>query len=58
MTDLAQERRLVTPIPGPKSQELLARKTAAVPSGIGVTLPVFVTRAAWAACCRTWTATP
>ncbi|WP_406269651.1 4-aminobutyrate--2-oxoglutarate transaminase [Actinacidiphila glaucinigra] len=45
MTDLAQERRLVTPIPGPKSQELLARKTAAVPSGIGVTLPVFVTRA-------------
>ncbi|MDX2851780.1 4-aminobutyrate--2-oxoglutarate transaminase [Actinacidiphila glaucinigra] len=45
MTDLAQERRLVTPIPGPKSQELLARKTAAVPSGVGVTLPVFVTRA-------------
>ncbi|MEU1621750.1 4-aminobutyrate--2-oxoglutarate transaminase [Streptomyces sp. NPDC005722] len=45
MTDLAQERRLVTPIPGPKSQELLARKTAAVMSGVGVTLPVFVTRA-------------
>lgn len=45
MTELAQERRLVTPIPGPKSQELLARKTAAVPSGVGVTLPVFVTRA-------------
>ncbi|MGW3246057.1 4-aminobutyrate--2-oxoglutarate transaminase [Streptomyces sp. NPDC001070] len=45
MTDLAQERRLVTPIPGPKSQELLARKTAAVPNGVGVTLPVFVTRA-------------
>ncbi|MFD8074542.1 4-aminobutyrate--2-oxoglutarate transaminase [Streptomyces sp. NBC_00510] len=45
MTDLAQERRLVTPIPGPKSQELLARKTAAVASGVGVTLPVFVTRA-------------
>ncbi|MDX3097391.1 4-aminobutyrate--2-oxoglutarate transaminase [Streptomyces sp. ME01-24h] len=45
MTDLAQERRLVTPIPGPKSQELLARKTAAVANGVGVTLPVFVTRA-------------
>ncbi|MET8006806.1 4-aminobutyrate--2-oxoglutarate transaminase [Nonomuraea glycinis] len=42
---IPQERRLVTPIPGPKSQELLARKQAAVPPGIGVTLPVFVTRA-------------
>jgi 4-aminobutyrate aminotransferase/(S)-3-amino-2-methylpropionate transaminase len=45
MTDLPQVRRLVTAIPGPKSQELLARKNAAVPSGVGVTLPVFVTRA-------------
>ncbi|MFI9098922.1 4-aminobutyrate--2-oxoglutarate transaminase [Streptomyces fildesensis] len=45
MTELSQERRLVTSIPGPKSQELMARKVAAVPSGIGVTLPVFVTRA-------------
>lgn len=35
----------MTAIPGPKSQELLARKQAAVPSGIGTTLPVFVTRA-------------
>lgn len=42
---LPQERRLVTPVPGPKSQELLARKTAAVASGVGTTLPVFVTRA-------------
>ncbi len=42
---LAQERRLVTSIPGPKSQELLARKTAAVANGVGTTLPVFVTRA-------------
>lgn len=45
MTELSQERRLVTSIPGPKSQELMARKVAAVPNGIGVTLPVFVTRA-------------
>jgi 4-aminobutyrate aminotransferase/(S)-3-amino-2-methylpropionate transaminase len=45
MTELAQERRLVTSIPGPKSQELLARKSAAVANGVGVTLPVFVTRA-------------
>ncbi|MCQ4084564.1 4-aminobutyrate--2-oxoglutarate transaminase [Streptomyces sp. RB6PN25] len=42
---LAQQRRLVTSIPGPKSQELLARKSAAVAAGVGVTLPVFVTRA-------------
>ncbi|MGW0200812.1 4-aminobutyrate--2-oxoglutarate transaminase [Nonomuraea sp. NPDC003201] len=42
---IPQERRVVTAIPGPKSQELLARKLAAVPPGIGTTLPVFVTRA-------------
>ncbi|SEN83745.1 4-aminobutyrate--2-oxoglutarate transaminase [Nonomuraea pusilla] len=42
---IPQERRVVTAIPGPKSQELLARKQAAVPTGIGTTLPVFVTRA-------------
>ncbi|WP_327086729.1 4-aminobutyrate--2-oxoglutarate transaminase [Nonomuraea sp. NBC_01738] len=42
---IPQERHLVTAIPGPKSQELLARKQAAVPTGIGTTLPVFVTRA-------------
>ncbi|MCD0486368.1 4-aminobutyrate--2-oxoglutarate transaminase [Streptacidiphilus sp. ASG 303] len=42
---LPQERRLVTAIPGPKSQELQARKTAAVAAGVGTTLPVYVTRA-------------
>ncbi|MDP4511592.1 4-aminobutyrate--2-oxoglutarate transaminase [Nonomuraea turcica] len=42
---IPQERRVVTAIPGPKSQELLARKQAAIPPGIGTTLPVFVTRA-------------
>ncbi|MEV0352645.1 4-aminobutyrate--2-oxoglutarate transaminase [Nonomuraea sp. NPDC050680] len=42
---IPQERRLVTAIPGSKSQELLARKQAAVPPGIGTALPVFVTRA-------------
>jgi 4-aminobutyrate aminotransferase/(S)-3-amino-2-methylpropionate transaminase len=45
MTELPQERRLVTAVPGPKSQELLARKEAAVARGVGVTLPVFVARA-------------
>ena len=45
MTEVPQERKLVTAVPGPKSQELLARKSAAVANGIGVTLPVFVARA-------------
>ena len=42
---LPQQRRVVTAIPGPKSQELLARKQAAVSDGIGTILPVFVTAA-------------
>ncbi|GAA1795190.1 MULTISPECIES: 4-aminobutyrate--2-oxoglutarate transaminase [Leucobacter] len=42
---LPQERKLVTAIPGPKSQELLARKNAAVASGVGVALPVFTVAA-------------
>lgn len=37
---LPQERRLVTSIPGPRSQELLARKAAAVAAGVGHTVPV------------------
>ncbi|NYF17733.1 4-aminobutyrate aminotransferase/(S)-3-amino-2-methylpropionate transaminase [Microbacterium sp. AK009] len=37
---LPQERRLVTAIPGPRSQELLARKAAAVSAGVGHTVPV------------------
>ena len=42
---LPQERRLVTEIPGPRSRELLRRRTAAVAAGVGVGLPVFVTAA-------------
>ena len=42
---LSQERRVVTAIPGPKSQELLARKKAAVSDGVGTILPVFITAA-------------
>lgn len=37
---LPQERRLVTSIPGPRSQELLARKAEAVAAGVGHTAPV------------------
>ena len=38
-------RRLVTDIPGPRSRDLMRRKTAAVASGVGTTMPVFATHA-------------
>jgi len=39
---LPQERRLVTAIPGPRSQELAERRTKHVAKGVSTTLPVFV----------------
>lgn len=42
---ITQERRLVTAIPGPLSQELQARKESAVARGVGTTLPVYVVAA-------------
>jgi 4-aminobutyrate aminotransferase/(S)-3-amino-2-methylpropionate transaminase len=42
---LPQERRLVTAIPGPRSLALHARRSAAVASGVGSTLPVYVAAA-------------
>ncbi|QWF83904.1 4-aminobutyrate--2-oxoglutarate transaminase [Amycolatopsis sp. CA-230715] len=42
---LAQVRRVRTEIPGPKSAELLRRQRAALPAGVGSSLPVFVTQA-------------
>ncbi|MGY1813335.1 4-aminobutyrate--2-oxoglutarate transaminase [Blastococcus sp. SYSU D00820] len=44
-TSLAQERRLVTEIPGPRSRDLMARRSAVVSAGVGTTLPVFVEQA-------------
>ncbi|MEI8222442.1 MAG: 4-aminobutyrate--2-oxoglutarate transaminase [Actinomycetes bacterium] len=44
-TPLAQERHLVTAIPGPKSQEALARRAAATSGGLGLTFPVVIERA-------------
>src|ERR687890_1334229 len=44
-TALPQRRSLVTEIPGPRSRELHSRRTAAVASGVGSTLPVYVERA-------------
>jgi 4-aminobutyrate aminotransferase/(S)-3-amino-2-methylpropionate transaminase len=40
-----QERRVVTAIPGPRSQELHARRTAVVSSGVSSALPVYIERA-------------
>ncbi|HZY75402.1 MAG TPA: 4-aminobutyrate--2-oxoglutarate transaminase [Jatrophihabitantaceae bacterium] len=42
---IQQKRVLATAIPGPRSVELHARKTAAVASGVGTTLPVYVREA-------------
>ncbi len=42
---LPQERRLVTALPGPRTQELQARKAAAVSSGVSVTMPVYAAAA-------------
>jgi 4-aminobutyrate aminotransferase / (S)-3-amino-2-methylpropionate transaminase / 5-aminovalerate transaminase len=42
---LPQERRLVTAIPGPRSVELFARRSAAVARGVSTTLPAFITAA-------------
>lgn len=42
---IPQERKVVTEIPGPRSKELLDRRTAAVAPGVGTILPVFIERA-------------
>ncbi|MEY4311956.1 MAG: 4-aminobutyrate--2-oxoglutarate transaminase [Actinomycetota bacterium] len=42
---LAQERKLLTAIPGPKSVEIQKRRTSAVSAGVGATLPIFITKA-------------
>ncbi|MGZ4624999.1 MAG: 4-aminobutyrate--2-oxoglutarate transaminase [Kineosporiaceae bacterium] len=42
ISGVEQRRVLRTAVPGPRSQELHARKTAAVAAGVGTTLPVYV----------------
>ncbi|MFM8843427.1 MAG: aminotransferase class III-fold pyridoxal phosphate-dependent enzyme, partial [Actinomycetota bacterium] len=42
---LPQERKLVTAIPGPKSQELIKRRNEAVSAALGMAIPVVVTQA-------------
>src|SRR5215217_6946283 len=45
MAELEQRRILKTAIPGPRSLELMARKTGAVARGVGTTMPVFAVAA-------------
>jgi 4-aminobutyrate aminotransferase/(S)-3-amino-2-methylpropionate transaminase len=40
-----QQRRIVTAVPGPKSQALHERRLAAVPVGVNSALPVYIVRA-------------
>src|SRR5580693_6363642 len=44
-SDIAPERRVVTAIPGPKSEALHKRRLAAVPVGVNSALPVYIERA-------------
>jgi 4-aminobutyrate aminotransferase/(S)-3-amino-2-methylpropionate transaminase len=46
MTEIEQQRKLVTEIPGPRSQEWHARRKGAVAVGVSNLLPVYVERAA------------
>jgi 4-aminobutyrate aminotransferase/(S)-3-amino-2-methylpropionate transaminase len=45
VTDIPQERRLVTEMPGPRSRALMERRAAAVSAGVGGMMPVFAERA-------------
>ena len=45
LTNLTQERRLVTEIPGPKSIEALKRRSEATSGGLGMAIPVIIERA-------------
>ena len=46
VNDIAQERNLVTAIPGPKSVAMQARRLSAVSGGVGAALPIYIERAA------------
>jgi 4-aminobutyrate aminotransferase/(S)-3-amino-2-methylpropionate transaminase len=46
--DIPQERKLVTEIPGPKSQEWFARRADAVPAGVANIHPIVTARASGA----------
>ena len=43
--NIPQERRLITAIPGPKSQEIIKRRNEAVSASLGMAIPVVVEKA-------------
>ena len=43
--NVPQQRKLVTEIPGPKSQEIIKRRSEAVSASLGMALPAVVTHA-------------
>lgn len=45
MTTIPQVRSLLTAIPGPKSQEILKRRSEAVSAALGIAIPIVVERA-------------
>jgi 4-aminobutyrate aminotransferase/(S)-3-amino-2-methylpropionate transaminase len=45
MTTVPQVRKLITAIPGPKSEEILKRRSEAVSSALGMAIPIVVERA-------------
>ena len=44
-SEIAMERRIITAIPGPRSEALQKRRLAVVPVGVASALPVFIERA-------------
>lgn len=44
-TDVTQERRIVTSVPGPKSNDLHERRLKVVSAGVSATYPIYVDRA-------------
>ena len=43
--NVPQQRKVVTEIPGPKSQEIIKRRTESVSASLGMALPAIITRA-------------
>jgi 4-aminobutyrate aminotransferase/(S)-3-amino-2-methylpropionate transaminase len=43
--EITQKRKIVTEVPGPKSQELHTRRTSVISRGVGAALPVYIEKA-------------
>ena len=44
-TGVEQKRKVVTAIPGPKSEQIIARRAAAVSASLGMSMPAVIERA-------------